>query len=215
MKAIIIGCGRVGAGLAQILGQAGHQLTVVDSDPAAFERLGATFTGDTIAGIGFDQEVLLRAGIARADALAAVTASDEANLITARLARQIFRVPRVAARVYEPRKAEIYQRLGIQTISPVAIGVRRLADLLSHAPLDSSASLGDGRIDLVDVEIPHLFAGRGVAELAVPGEFQVVAITRGGRTFLPLMGAIFQAGDTAHVAVRSASAEQLKAMLGW
>ncbi len=122
MRIIIIGCGRMGAGLARTLTLRGLTVTVVDSDQAAFERLGPAFSGQTIAGVGFDREVLLKAGIARADGLAAVTSSDDANVVAARLGRQIFRVPRVVARLYDPRKAEIYRRLGIQTISTTAWG---------------------------------------------------------------------------------------------
>lgn len=214
MKTIIIGCGRVGADLAQTLSHAGHVVTVVDNDPAAFERLGPAFKGQTVVGVGFDREVLIRAGIEKADALAAVTTSDEANLITARLARQVFRVPRVAARVYEPRKAEIYQRLGVQTISPTVIGAHRLAELLSYAPLESVASLGDGQVDIVNVDIPRQFVGRRVADLSALGEFQVVAITRNGRTTLPIAGSVFEEGDIAHVVAQSAAMGHLKAMLG-
>jgi trk system potassium uptake protein TrkA len=107
MKVIIIGCGRVGAGLAKNLSIQGIDVSVIDSDPKAFELLGPTFKGKTFVGIGFDQKVLKDAGIERADALAAVTASDEVNLVAARMAKMVFKVPRVSARVYEPQKAKI------------------------------------------------------------------------------------------------------------
>lgn len=214
MKVIIIGCGRVGASLAHALSQRGDTVTVVDSDPSSFERTGPAFKGKTISGVGFDRDVLIRAGIEHADALAAVTASDEANVTTARLARQVFKVPRVAARVYDPRKAEIYHRLGIQTISPVAISTQRLADLLGYSPMGSSASLGTGEVDIVDVDIPHPFIGRAASELISPGEFQLVALTRDGRTFLPALGTVFREGDLAHLAVQSPSIERLKSLLG-
>src|SRR5512137_1649154 len=111
MRIIIIGCGRVGAGLAQTLSDRRHEVTIVDIDPAAFERLSPGFKGKTVIGVGFDREVLLQAGVERADGFAAVTSSDEANIVAARLARQVFRVPRVVARVYDPRQAEVYRRL--------------------------------------------------------------------------------------------------------
>jgi len=213
MKIMIIGCGRMGAGLAQTLNLGGHGVTVVDKDPTAFERLGPAFKGQTVVGIGFDRDVLLRAGIERADGLAAVTASDEANVVAARLASQVFRVPRVVARLYDPRKAEIYRRLGLQTISPITWGVHQIADLLSYSPLDVVLSLGSGEVDLVEVEIPLLLVGRTVNELTAPGEIQVVAISRGGMTFLPTRGTVFQAGDLIHLAVLAASADRLKALL--
>jgi trk system potassium uptake protein TrkA len=214
MKVIIIGCGRVGSSLAQTLSQRGDTVVVIDSDPTAFERLGPTFKGRTISGVGFDRDVLLQAGIEHADALAAVTVSDEANVTAARLARQVFKVPRVAARVYDPRKAEIYHRLGIQTFSPVAISTDRLADLLGYSPMGSSITLGTGEVDIVEVDIPHPFIGRAISELISAGEFQLVALTRDGRTFLPVPGTIFQEGDIAHLAVQSTSMERLKSLLG-
>ena len=119
MKSIIIGCGRVGAGLAQSLCQRSQSVTVVDQDATAFERLGTGFTGQTIVGTGFDRDVRLHAGIERADGLAAVTGRDETNVVLARLARQMFRVPRVIARLHDPRHAEVYRRLGIQTMTPL------------------------------------------------------------------------------------------------
>ena len=135
MKIIIIGCGRVGSGLARMLSNRGHQVTVIDSDPVAFERLGKAFKGKTVVGIGFDRQAILDAGIEKADAFAAVTASDEANAVAARIAKNVFKVPRVAARIYDPRKADIYRRLGMQTISPVALGISRMAELLSFSNL--------------------------------------------------------------------------------
>ena len=155
MKIIIVGCGRVGSRLARTLSLQGHTVTVVDKDPTAFEQLGASFKGKTVTGIGFDQDVLKQAGIQHVDALAAVTSSDETNVVTARLAKRVFHVPRVAARVYDPRKAEIYRRLGLQTISPVALGSVQLAELLSFSHLDTVATLGSGDVHIVDVEIPE------------------------------------------------------------
>lgn len=213
MKIIIIGCGRIGSGLAQTLSLQRHAVTVVDKDPAAFERLGPAFKGRTVPGIGFDRDVLLQAGIERTDALAAVTASDEANVVAARLASQIFRVPRVVARLYDPRKAEIYRRLGLQTISPVTWGIHRIAELLSYSQLESVVSLGGGGVDIVEAEVPPLLVGRTVKELTVAGEIIVVAISRGDITFLPTLGAVFQEGDRVHLAVEAASVDRLRTLL--
>lgn len=214
MRFIIIGCGRVGAGLAQTLSWRDHQVTVADNDPTAFERLGPQFKGQIVVGVGFDQEVLLHAGIKQADGLAAVTTTDEANVVVARVARQIFRVPRVVARLYDPRKAEIYRRLGLQTITPVIWGINRLAELLCYSHLDPITSLGSGEVDLVEAEIPPLLVGRTVNELTLPGEIQVAAVSRAGRTFLPTRGTVFQAGDLVHLVILTASADRLKTLLG-
>jgi len=213
MKIIIIGCGRMGSGLARTMSLRGHAVTVVDRDPAAFGRLGPAFKGQTVVGVGFDREVLLKAGIDRADALAALTETDEANVVAARLASQVFHIPRVVARLYDLRKAEIYRRLGLRTIAPVAWGISRAADLLSHAQLEPVANLG-GDVEVVEVEVPPLLVGRTVNELVAPGEIHVVAISRGGKTFLPTLGTLFRDGDLAYIAVISASADRLSELLG-
>lgn len=213
MKMILIGCGRVGAGLAHSLGQRGHAVTVIDKAPAAFERLGRGFRGQTITGVSFDREVLLQAGIARADALAAVTGSDATNVVTARLARQVFKVPRVVARLYDPHKAEVYRRLGLQTVNPITWGTQRIAELLCYSPLHAVLSLGSGEVDIVEVETPPLLVGRTVYEATVAGEIHVVAISRGGKTFLPTLGTVLQAEDLVHLVVLATSAERLKALL--
>lgn len=214
MKIIVTGCGRLGSGLAQAMARRGHAVTVVDEDPAAFERLGPSFKGRTVAGSPIDREALLAAGVERADGLAAVTASDETNMVSARVALQVFRVPRVVVRLYDPLKAEIYRRLGLQTITPITWGINRIADLLCHSRLDTIVSLGSGEVDIVEAEAPAALVGRTVAEVTVPGEIGVVAISRGGRTFLPTIGAVFHKGDLVHLAALGASADRLRELLG-
>ena len=214
MKSIIIGCGRVGAGLAQSLCQRSQSVTVVDQEATAFERLGTGFTGQTIVGTGFDRDVLLHAGIERADGLAAVTGYDETNVVLARLARQMFRVPRVIARLHDPRHAEVYRRLGIQTITPLIWGIQRLAELLCYAQLNTTLSLGSGEVDIVEVELPYLLVGRTVNELTLVGEIQVAAISREGHTFLPTLGTVLREGDLVHLVVLATSAARLTTLLG-
>jgi trk system potassium uptake protein TrkA len=167
-----------------------------------------------VIGVGFDREVLLQAGIERADGFAAVTASDEANIVAARLARQVFRVPRVVARVYDPRQAEVYRRLGLQTIAPTTWGTQRLAELLCYSRLETVHHMGTGEVDVVDAEIPPLLVGRSIGELTLAGEISVAAITRQGRTFLPISGTTFQGGDLVHLIVLATSADRLKTLLG-
>jgi len=211
---VVLGCGRMGSGLAQALAFRRHAVTVVDVDPAAFSRLGPSFAGRTVTGSAVDRETLLSAGVERTDGLAAVTASDEVNVVCARLALQVFRVPRVVARLYDPRKADIYRRLGLQTVTPVTWAVHRMADLLCYSHLDAVATLGSGEVDIVETEVPPLLVGRTVTELKVPGEVRVVAVTRGSRTFLPVDGTVFHKGDRLHIAVLGASSERLQALLG-
>jgi len=211
---VVLGCGRVGSGLAQALAFRRHAVTVVDIDGSAFSRLGPSFSGRTVTGSAVDRETLLSAGVGRADGVAAVTASDEANVVCARLAQQIFRVPRVVARLYDPRKADIYRRLGVLTVTPVTWAVHRMADLLCYSHLDAVATLGSGEVDIVETEVPPLLVGRTVTELKVPGEVRVVAVTREARTFLPVDGTVFHEGDRLHIAVLGASSERLRALLG-
>lgn len=202
----------MGAGLAQSLSLRGHTVTVVDKAAAAFAHLGPGFTGRTLVGIGFDRAVLEEAGIVRSDGLAAVTASDETNIVTARLARELFRVPRVVARVVEPHKAEIYRRLGVQTISTTVWGVNRMTNLLSYTELNVVLDLGN-QVEVVEIEIAPTLAGRTVSSLTIPGELQVVAISRGGKSFLPTGGTAFQTGDLVHCAVLAASADRLSRLV--
>jgi trk system potassium uptake protein TrkA len=214
MKSIIIGCGRMGAGLAQRLCQRRQSVTVVDQEATAFERLGTGFTGQTIVGAGLEREVLLHAGIERVDGLAAVTGSDDTNVVIARLARQVFRVPRVVARLHDPRHAEVYRQLGIQTITPLTWGIHRLTELLCYTHLTTTLSLGSGEVDVVEVELPYLLAGRTVNELMLLGEIHVAAISREGRTFLPTLGTVFREGDLVHLVVLGSSTARLTTLLG-
>ena len=212
MNLMIVGCGRMGAGLAHTLSLRGHTITVVDRDETAFATLGPAFRGRTVVGVGFDREVLLAAGVQRADGLASVMNSDEANIVTARVARELFHVPRVVARVVDPQKAEIYQRLGVQTISTTVWGIHRIANLLSYTELDVVYDLSSA-VELVQIELPAVLAGRTVQQLTIPGEVQVVAIKRSGQTFLPTGSASLQHGDLLYLAVQAASADRLKALL--
>jgi trk system potassium uptake protein TrkA len=214
MQLIVIGCGRVGAGLAQNLNQRGHAVTVVDTDPNAFNQLGPAFRGQKIVGVGFDRKVLLGAGVERTDGLAAVTSSDETNVVTAQVARQVFRVPKVVARVNQPRQAAIYHRLGLQTIAPTTWGISRIADLLCRSQLDTVLTLGNGEVNIVHVEISPELIGKSVHELSMIGEIAVVSITRRGQAFLPTPGTLFEAGDLAHIAVMNGSTDRLNALLG-
>jgi len=215
MRILIIGCGRLGAGLAKTLMGRGHSVTIIDKDPLAFDNLGDKFKGQTTLGVGFDREVLLIAGIERTDGLAAVTASDEANVVAARIARDIFHVPRVVARLYYVRQSEIYKRLGIQNIAPNGWGINRIADLLLYSPLETTFTLGSGDVELVETELPHLLVGRTVRDLTVAGEIHIVSITRNNKTFLPTLGTIFREEDLLHIAVLTTSTNRLKELLGF
>ena len=215
MKILIIGCGGLGSGLARTLDRRGHSVVVIDLDTLAFVKLGDKFKGQTIAGIGFDREVLVKAGIERADGLAAVTSSDEANVVAARVARDIFHVPRVVARLFDVRQAEIYNRLGLQTIAPTSWGISRITELLLYSPLDTVYSIGSGDVELVEIETSALLIGKTVRDLTVIGEIHIVCMTRANKTFLPTLGTIFREGDLLHLAILRSSANRLTELLGY
>lgn len=214
MKVIIVGCGKLGSGLARHLAQKGHNVTVIDKDPEALELLGKDFTGEKIVGLGFDRDVLEKAQIRRADAIVACSKSDETNALIGRLAQNTYKVPRVISRLYDPRKAEIYKTLGIQTISTTTWGITRVAEMLSYNQLDSVLVLGSSNVELVRIETPALLVGKTLNELSVIGEIEVVAVSRKNKTFLPTLGTVLQKHDVIYLAVMSTSINRLKSLLG-
>lgn len=214
MKVIIMGCGRVGEHTSQLLAKDGHDVVVIDDSTEALARLGPDFKGRTVVGVGFDRAVLLEAGIEMVDGFAATSVSDNTNIVAARIARQIFHVPRVVARLYDPRRAEVYRRLGLLTISSTAWGAERICELLSHAEMDPVASFGGGEVSLICLTAPPLLVGRQVKDLTVPNEINVVTITRRGQAILPTLGTEFQAGDLVHLAVLARAIEKAENLLG-
>jgi len=214
MNVIIMGCGRVGEQLSLILLSEGHQVTVIDINPQVFDHLSPNFKGRKVVGVGFDKDVLIQAGIETADAFAATSSSDNANIIAARIARNIFRVPRVVARLYDPRRAEIYQRLGLLTISSTTWGAERIRELLTHSDLDPILTLGCGEVCLLTIETPYPLAGKMVRHLAVPGEIQVIAITRKGQALIPLGGTELQPGDQLHLVVLASAMDRIPDFFG-
>lgn len=214
MKVIVMGCGRVGEQLARLMIDEGHQVTVIDQDPAALARLGPNFKGRTVRGVGFDRSVLIKAGIKDADAFAAAASSDNVNIVAARTARNVFGVPRVVARLYDPRRAEIYRRLGLYTISSTTWGAQRIRDLLTHTEFEPEFSFGSGEVIMIMMEIPPILVGRMVRDLTVSGEISVAAITRDGQAFIPISGTEFRERDTLHLVVLTSALGRLKSLIG-
>jgi trk system potassium uptake protein len=215
MRVIILGCGRVGEQVARLLDAEGQEVIVIDSDARALHSLGPEFKGRTVQGIGFDRDVLIKAGVEEADAFAATSSSDNVNIIAARIARNIFHVPRVIACLYDPRRAEIYQRLGLLTISSTTWGAERIRELLTHSDLDPILTFGSGNVCILTIEVPPHLCGRLVKDLNIPGEVIVTAITRKDQAFIPLTGTDFRAGDSIHLSVLASSMRRLKELLGY
>jgi len=214
MKIIIMGCGRVGSQASQLLMSLGHEVTVIDHDANALARLGADFKGRVVRGIGFDRNILLEAGIESAEGFIAASSSDNANIVAARIARNIFRVPRVVARLYDPVRAEVYQRLGLTTVSSTAWGAERIVEVVTHSDLDALHVFSDEGTLLVRIETPARLHGHKVAQMNIPGEVLVTAMTRNARTFIPVSGTEFQEGDIIYLAVIPSAMLRLEELLG-
>jgi len=214
MKIIIVGCGKLGSGLALNLLKKGHKVTVIDIKAEAFELLGKDFSGETIVGVGFDKNILEQAQIRKADAIVACSKNDDANALIGRISKNIYKVPRVISRLYDPRSAEIYRTLGIQTISTTNWGVTRVIELLSYNQLDSILTLGNNNVEIIRIETPALLVGKTVNELTAIGEFQVVAISRENSTFLPTLGTALQKHDVIYMSAMASSVKRLKSLLG-
>jgi trk system potassium uptake protein len=209
---VIMGCGRVGSTLAHILEDRDNTVAVIDMDPEAFRRLRSSFKGDKITGIGFDRAVLTQAGIERADAFVAVSSGDNSNIISARVARETFGVGRVVARIYDPRRAEVYERLGIPTVATV----RWTADqmLRKIIPEGSSAPLWrdpTGKIVLAEVAFSPRWIGEQVKALEASTMSRVTFVDRLGQAFVPEPGTVLQEGDVLHVVARENDLDRIAA----
>jgi trk system potassium uptake protein TrkA len=214
MQIVILGCGRVGSQLANLLSLESHKVTVIDNNPKAFSRLGKNFKGNTVTGFGFDKEILEKAGIEHADAFASITQGDNRNIVSALIAKREYRVPIVVARIYDPLRALVYKKLGITTISPTTWGANKIKEIICHPDILSQMSLGNGEVEIVEVEINTNLAGFTSDKINVPGEIMVISITKLGRAYIPVVGTVMDKGDLLHIAVASTSIPQLKRILG-
>ena len=211
---IVVGCGRVGAELAVTLDRAGHSVAVIDKDRKAFSRyLPKRWDGKAVHGFGFDRDHLGQAGASEAGALAATTGGDNSNILTARIARETFQIPRVVARIQDPRRAVIYERLGIPTVAEVAFAkdqlMRRLfPDETAHEWTDVSGSLS-----LVEKALPDVWAGKKLSRLGQSGKFRVTAVTRAGEARMAGPDLVGQEGDILHVLVAKEHLEGFEARL--
>lgn len=213
MRAIIMGCGRVGATLATHLSTDGHEVCVLDRDPDSRELLPSSFPGRFLVGNGYNRELLEQAGVAAADAFVAVTSGDNTNIVGARIAKEDYRVPQVIARIYDPRRADIYRDLGIPTVASVRWTVGRIDQMLRHRYVDPEVSFGNGETLLVRDTLPAWFTDRSLLDLDVDGQIRVIVVTRGGRSFLPTAGSRAQADDVVSFAVAANALDRLRSIL--
>lgn len=184
MYVIIVGCGRVGAELAKLLSGEGHDVVVVDKTQDSFTRLGDTFNGLTMVGNGFDLALLKQVGIEKADAFCAVTNGDNTNLISAQVAKKIFRVPKVFARVYDPQRAHIYAALGLDIISGTMLFSAMLRDKIIESRF-SSYLIESKDLGVIEIEIKNKLVGKSIQDINIPGDFIVVALRRMQGVIIP------------------------------
>jgi trk/ktr system potassium uptake protein len=198
---VIMGCGRVGASLARALERAGHDVAIIDQAEAAFRRLGSAFEGRRVLGIGFDRDTLTEAGVQNAYAFAAVSSGDNSNILAARVARETFGVEHVVARIYDPGRAEVYQRLGIPTVATVKwTSDQMLRRLLpqGHVPEFTDPS---GKVVMAEVPAAASWIGRRLTQVEDVTGARVAYLTRLGEGQLPMPDSVFQEGDLLHLAV--------------
>ena len=209
MHIVIMGCGRVGSTLAHILEDQGHSVAVIDQDADAFRKLRSGFKGRKVTGYGFDRDVLIEAGIEEADAFAAVSSGDNSNIISARVVRESFGIQRVAARIYDPRRAEVYQRLGIPTVATV----RWTADQMLRTLLpDGAESLWrdpTGKVVLAEVAYSDRWLGEKIKLIEQATGARIAFISRLGQAIMPEPSTVLQEGDLVHVIAVESDLERI------
>jgi len=213
MYVIIVGCGRVGSELARLLSSEGHNVVIIDKNPGSFNRLGNAFNGLTLVGNGFDLNLLRQAGVEKADAVCVVTNGDNTNLITAQVAKKIFKVPKVIARVYDPQRARIYEALGLDVISGTILFASMLRDKIIESKF-SSYLIETKELGVIEVEVKKEMAGLTIKDINIPQEFLVVAIIRLDGVFIPEPGTIVKEKDVLMAVVKVASLKKVKGKLG-
>ena len=213
MRAVIMGCGRVGSELTLQLTRAGHEVVIIDKKPEAFDRLPPGFNARTIIGLGFDRDVLEDAGIKEADAFIAVSNGDNSNIVSARVALEHYHVPKVIARIFDPRRAEIYERLNIPTVATTTWGVKQFQLMLLHTGKEVRESLGGGELLRVRVPVPSHLVGKPVSTLNVDGHILVAGVSRGGKGFIPSIDSTLQEGDFLIVTMGKDYMDELDALL--
>jgi trk system potassium uptake protein TrkA len=209
MNVIVVGCGRVGVALAYRLFQKGHQVTVIDPEPAAFRNLPPDFRGRTVQGQVLNQDVLRRAGIKKADALAAVSNSDSVNAVVARVAQCTYGLSNVVVRNYDPRQRAIHEALGLQVVSSTSWGVQRIEQLLYQTGIRTLFSAGNGEVEIYELAVPPAWQGSRLRDLLPESGCVAAALTRAGQAMLPSAETVLGSGDVLHL---SATLEGIEAV---
>jgi trk system potassium uptake protein TrkA len=210
---VIMGCGRVGSTLAHILESRGHTVAIIDQNSEAFRRLSAGFEGRTVAGIGFDREVLREAGIEEAEAFAAVSSGDNSNILSARVARETFGVENVVARIYDPGRAAVYQRLGIPTVATVRWTADQMLRRLIPEGSETEWVDPSGSVRLAEVHVTSDWVGHPVSALEAAAGARVAFLSRYGDGIVPDEDTVIQEGDLVHMIMRVGDAPRVTEVL--
>ncbi len=213
MHVVIMGCGRVGSTLARGLETRGHTAAVIDQNPDAFRRLGPGFSGATVTGVGFDRNVMVQAGIESASAFAAVSSGDNSNIISARVAREQFGIETVVARIYDPRRAEVYERLGVPTVATVTWAADQVLRRL--LPEDSEPLYRDpsGSVRVDQMVVPKAWVGQTVLSIQDTTHARVAFLTRLGTGMIPDRNTIVQEGDLLNVFMLDHQVDEVRAAM--
>ncbi len=213
MKIIIIGCGRLGSELAHRLFRRGHEVTVVDNKASAFQHLPLDFAGRLNEGDALDQDVLERAGVSCADALAAVTSSDAINIVVGHVARQIYKIPKVVARNFDPSCCSVFDAFGVHMIASSSWGAQRMEEVLYHSDIRTVFSAGNGEVEIYELTVPPAWQGRLLRELTTIQDTILISLTRAGRAMLPDPAIILENGDMVYVSATFDGIEALRSLL--
>lgn len=214
MKILIVGCGKLGAGLALELYKKGHTISIIDKDEDSFYRLGSDFNGALVVGNGYDQKVLEEAEIEYADAMVCATGNDEINAVAAKIGKDKYYVKYVIARLYNPRKAKVYEALGIKAISTTGFSINRAIELLSYNMMDSLALLGnDASSEIVRIRATLNIDGMLVKEIN-DEKFKLFSIVRGESSFLPKDDDVIETNDILYFIIKTEAKRKLKILLG-
>jgi len=213
MHVVVMGCGRVGSTIAHSLEASGVSVAIVDQDAGAFRRLSEDFSGRTVVGVGFDRDTLIEAGIEEAEAFAAVSSGDNSNIIAARVARETFGVPTVVARIYDPRRAEVYARLGIPTVATVRWTADEIMRRLKGEGAHSQWSDPTGKVVLAEVAYHPGWVGKSVKALQEATGVRVAYLTRYGEAMLVTRSSIMQDGDLLHLLLGRDEVERITQVL--
>ena len=213
MKAIIVGCGRIGAELGYRLFKRGHDVSIIDNVPASFNNLPTDFEGRVHEGDALNQDVLIRAGIEHCDVIAAVTNNDALNMVVSHVAKSEFNVTNIIARNYDPHVRELFEVFGIQVVSSTSWGAQRLEELMYHSEARTVFSAGNGEVEVYELTIPKEWNGKTVGQLIPCDDCRPIAITRAGKAFLANTSSVLQSGDLLNVAATFDGIEETRKVL--